>query len=234
MIRLTPELLDALAAEFVLGTQTPRIRRRMQSLVNQEPALARRVAFWETQLNPLSERARPVPVPPWVWRRIEAALQPAEKNEHSGWWRNLLVWRWTTGLATAMAVLMALLPPAEQRPAALTAAGGVVLVLSDADTKTAWLVSRQSDSSPIKAQALSVPVLTLQQAYELWLLPPGGAPVSLGLLNEQGGTVLQPGEDLNHLLQPGAGMAVSLEPPGGSPTGTPTGPVVYSGSVLAL
>jgi len=234
MIRLTPELLDALAAEYVLGTQNPRIRKRMQSLIDKEPVLAQRVAFWEAQLNPLGERARPVPVPPWVWRRIETALQPAEKAERPGWWRNVLVWRWTTGLATAMAVLMALLPPAVQSPGALTAEGGVVLVLSDADTRTAWLVSRQSDSSPIKAQALSVPVLTMQQAYELWLLPPGGAPLSLGLLNEQGGTLLQPGKDLSQLLQPGAGMAVSLEPPGGSPTGAPTGPVVYSGSILSL
>jgi len=35
-------------------------------------------------------------------------------------------------------------------------------------------------------------------------------------------------------MQPGVVMAVSIEPPGGSPTGAPTGPVVYTGSILEL
>jgi anti-sigma-K factor RskA len=29
-------------------------------------------------------------------------------------------------------------------------------------------------------------------------------------------------------------MAVSIEPPGGSPTGAPTGPVVFTGSIREL
>jgi anti-sigma-K factor RskA len=116
----------------------------------------------------------------------------------------------------------------------LTAEGGVVLVLTDENAKTAWLVSRQSLEAPIKAQALAVPVMTVAQAYELWQLPPDGARLSLGLLNEQGGTVLQLTTDLSQLVQPGVGMGVSIEPPGGSPTGAPTGPVVYSGSILSL
>jgi anti-sigma-K factor RskA len=234
MIRLNADLIDALASENALGTQTSRVRRRMQTLQMREPELAARVAYWQAQLNQLSETARPVPVPPWVWRRIETILQPP-KPETPGWWQNLLVWRWTTGLATAMAVLMTLFPPPEQpRPDALSADGGVVLVLTDEQSKTAWLVSRQSLEAPIKAQAITVPVMTVAQAYELWLLPPGGAPLSLGLLNEQGGTVMQPATAVRDLVQPGVGMAVSIEPPGGSPTGAPTGPVVYSGSILSL
>jgi anti-sigma-K factor RskA len=233
MIILTPDLIEALAAEYVLGTQSKRVRLRMQTLIKHEPRLADRVTFWQTQLNQLSEQARPVPVPPWVWRRIESRLQPEEKKA-TDWWQNLLVWRWTTGLATAMAVLLALLPTVERRPDALTADGGVVLVLTDEQSKTAWLVSRQSLDAPLKAQALTVPVMTVAQAYELWLIPPGGEPLSLGLLNEQGGTLIQPSPTLSRLVQPGVTMAVSIEPPGGSPTGAPTGPVVYTGSILSL
>jgi anti-sigma-K factor RskA len=36
---------------------------------------------------------------------------------------------------------------------------------------------------------------------------------------------------LAELLQQGATIAISVEPPGGSPTGKPTGPVVASGSL---
>ena len=68
------------------------------------------------------------------------------------------------------------------------------------------------------------------RTLELWALPPGQPPRSLGLLAMQGVTTLSWPAGLAGVQQ----LAVSLEPPGGSPTGQPTGPVVLSGSVLAL
>ena len=233
MIPLNAELIDALAAEYVLGTLSSRVRSRMQTLISREPELAKRVNYWQSQINQLSEAARPVPVPPWVWRRIEQELNPP-RAEKAGWWQNLVLWRWTTGLATAMAVLLVVLPSAKSPPDSFRTPGGVVMVLTDEESKTAWLVSRVSFDEPIKAHAVTVPVMTVEQAYELWLLPPDGVPLSLGLLNDSGDTLLQPDSQLSDLLKPGFGMAVSIEPPGGSPTGAPTGPVVYTGSILSL
>jgi anti-sigma-K factor RskA len=61
-------------------------------------------------------------------------------------------------------------------------------------------------------------------------VPPQGAPRSLGLIKADGATVLQRDRIPATLLKGGtAALAVSVEPPGGSPTGTPTGPVVYAG-----
>lgn len=237
MIRLNAELRDGLAAEYVLGTQSTRVRRRMQRLLVQDSLLAERVAWWESQLNQLADSADSVPVPPWVWRRIENILQPPAKDpsgDVGGWWQSLWVWRGSTALATAMALVLLLLPPLIQRPDVITVEGGVVLVLTDEESKTAFLISRPSADAPIRAQAIAASVMTVQQAYELWLLPPDAAPLSLGLLNDQGGTILQPSAALSALMQPGVVMAVSIEPPGGSPTGAPTGPVVYTGSILEL
>jgi len=76
--------------------------------------------------------------------------------------------------------------------------------------------------------------MTPDQVYELWLLVPDEAPLSLGLLNDQGSTLLQPSDELNRLVQPGLALAVSLEPPGGSPTGVPTGPVLFVGNIQSL
>lgn len=234
MIKLNEKLIDALAAEYVLGTQSALVRRRMQSLMQEHPQLADRVEQWQNRLNQMSEQARPVPAPPWVWRKIENTLQPPAK-EKSGWWQNLLVWRWAAATAMATALLLAVYPATEQSPVLQPAEGGFVMVLTDEDSKTAWLVSRQNQDKPIKAEAITVPVMTVAQAYELWLLPPdGAAPMSLGLLNEQGGTQLTPASMINQMVQPGYMMAVSIEPPGGSPTGAPTGPVVYTGSILKL
>ena len=70
------------------------------------------------------------------------------------------------------------------------------------------------------------------RSFELWLLPRHGAPISLG--------VARPGRVLYALprtaeaaLAQTKGFAVSVEPPGGSPTGQPTGPVVLVGQAHA-
>ena len=237
MIPLNPELRDSLAAEFVLGTQTRRVRARLEKLIRTDAELADRVAWWESNLEKIADTVSPVPAPPWVWRRIEDRLQPDQRpgpTAGQGWWSNVLVWRWSTALAGALALILVLSPPPQPRPDVITPEGGVVLVLADEDSRTAWLVSRKSAEDPIKAQPLNLPVLTAEQAYELWLLPPDAAPLSVGLLNDQQTTELSLDEQLSRLMQPGLGMAVSLEPPGGSPTGAPTGPVVFSGSIHEL
>jgi anti-sigma-K factor RskA len=233
MIRLNAELRDALAAEFVLGTQTRRVRARLKRLIEKDAELAERIAWWESNLENIAGPISPVPAPPWVWRRIEDRLQPALPTRQS-WWSNVLVWRWSTALAGALALVLVLTPPPQPRPDVVTPEGGVVLVLADEDSRTAWLVSRKSAEDPIKAQPLNLPVLTAEQAYELWLLPPDEAPLSVGLLNDERTTELSVDEQLSRLIQPGLGMAVSLEPAGGSPTGAPTGPVVFSGSIREL
>lgn len=61
------------------------------------------------------------------------------------------------------------------------------------------------------------------------LADPGGqAPVSMGLLHNDIPTRVTL---RNTTLPPDATIAISLEPEGGSPTGLPTGPVLYSGKL---
>jgi anti-sigma-K factor RskA len=67
--------------------------------------------------------------------------------------------------------------------------------------------------------------------YELWALPQGAAPKSLGVI-PPGAIVRVPlPATAEELLTSIPALAVSLEPPGGSPTGQPTGPVLFSGSI---
>ena len=71
---------------------------------------------------------------------------------------------------------------------------------------------------------------------EVWLVPPGGTPRSLGLFpSEESGTttaLILP-HDIAAALATSA-LAVSLEPSGGSTTGLPTGPVLFSGAVIPV
>lgn len=77
--------------------------------------------------------------------------------------------------------------------------------------------------TPINAQNIAA-----DRSLELWAISPGGKPHSLGLLNTQ-----QPTQLALAAKMPDAGftLAISLEPHGGSPTGQPTGAVLYSGAM---
>jgi anti-sigma-K factor RskA len=77
------------------------------------------------------------------------------------------------------------------------------------------------------------------KALEVWMLPPGNAaPRSLGTLpSEESGTtavIPLPPEIVQLLASPDSALAVSLEPKGGSSTGQPTGPVLFSGGVVPV
>ena len=74
----------------------------------------------------------------------------------------------------------------------------------------------------------------LQQSYELWVIPPGGKPHSLGLVDPKRPVkVVVPPELLPHVSADST-LAISLEPVGGSPTGQPTGPVIANGKLASL
>jgi anti-sigma-K factor RskA len=71
------------------------------------------------------------------------------------------------------------------------------------------------------------------RSYELWLTAKGAsAPKSLGVVGNDEFTQRPiPGNfDLATLRT--ASYAVSLEPAGGSPSGVPTGPVLFTGNIV--
>jgi anti-sigma-K factor RskA len=63
--------------------------------------------------------------------------------------------------------------------------------------------------------------------YELWALPIGGKPVSLGLLPGSGSTQRSLSVAQQQALANATQVAVTLEPLGGSPTGQPTSTPVF-------
>ena len=67
--------------------------------------------------------------------------------------------------------------------------------------------------------------------FELWALPQSGPPQALGVI-PRGDLVRVPlANPADETLSNIPTLAVSVEPPGGSPTGKPTGPVLYSGRI---
>ena len=232
---------DALAAQYVTGTLRHGARRRFENLLPGHPALREALQGWQDRLLPLAASVAPVPPHPRVWRAIEARLWPAEMPAdpagapEAPWWRRLNLWRGLSGLATA-AVLVLTVALVRTPPAMPPI---VVVLEGQAGTPAAgatFVASVSGDGQAMVMQPISATLpLQSDRVLELWSVPPdsvGGAPRSLGLISASGVTVLPRSRLPESLLKGGtAALAVSVEPPGGSPTGAPTGPVIFAGKL---
>lgn len=217
---MTPEERDALAAEYVLGTLEAREAAAVAAALPADAALAEAVAAWEAKLAPLTALAPPEAPPPDLWARIAAALDPA-RPVATPWWRRLLdPWRagaiGATAVAAGLAALMILRPAPEPRL--------MTVLLTDRE-QPAWLV--EADRAGIRLASLNTRPPPPDRVLELWALPQGEtAPTSLGLIPADGRITVRPAT-----IRPSPGMLIeiTLEPPGGSPIGRPTGPIQFIG-----
>jgi anti-sigma-K factor RskA len=221
---------NILAAEYVLGVLGADERREVERRLAQEPALASEVAFWEERLGGLADAIAPVPPPAQVWSRIEAAVSSPAARPASVW-QSLAFWR-SFGIASATLAAASIaglayigLVPSRQPPlmATLTGAAGQPNFVA--------AVTATGNSLVVVPAAL---LTNDPRAIELWLVLPNQRPQSLGLIQPGQPIRLTIPPELADHLTPDAALAISLEPPGGSPTGQPTGPVIASGKLTNL
>jgi anti-sigma-K factor RskA len=79
------------------------------------------------------------------------------------------------------------------------------------------------------------PVMAPGTSWEMWMLPGGkAAPVSLGLINVDRDQVMKIGPELAARMGGAWGLAMSVEPEGGSRTGAPSGPVIFKGQCVRM
>lgn len=221
-----------IAAEYVLGVLGAEERREVERRLPGEPALAAEVAFWEARLSGLTDAIAPVEPSPGLWRRIEAATGARPAPAPRGLWQNLAFWRMvgigSAALAAASIAALAYIGivPSVRAPLMATLGG------SSGQPNFVAAVSADGTSITVVPAAL---LTNDPRAIELWLIPSrGGRPHSLGLIQPGSPIRLVIPPELIGQLTPDATLAVSLEPPGGSPTGQPTGPVIASGKLTSL
>jgi anti-sigma-K factor RskA len=230
-----PALREALSAEYVLGTLSGRARRHFERQLQGDPALRREVSLWEERLAPLNSEIAPVPPPARVWREIERRL-PAGARRAEGVWRSLRFWRGATFasafLALALTAYLAVLLPATRPQESM------VVVMSDHHATPAITISWQTGSRKervLRVRVIGHQVMDPQTAWELWMLPGGDRkPVSLGLITTHETQAVRIPAELVQAVDAAWGLAMSVEPEGGSPTGLPTGPVLYQGQCTKL
>jgi anti-sigma-K factor RskA len=219
---------ELLAAEYALGVLAGTDRAAAERLFERDANFARMVGEWEQRLTPWTREIEEVAPPPQLWNAIEAAL-PAPDQKSVSLWQNLMFWR-GFALASALAaacfgglIYLGAIGGAREPLVATIEGGGNRVFVATVDIKNHSIAVVPASFS---ADATRVP--------ELWLIPADGKPRPLGLLRgDRAVTIAIPPEFVAQTVS-NAVLAVSLEPPGGSPTGAPTGPVIGSGKLTSL
>ncbi|KAA2316220.1 hypothetical protein DL237_08200 [Pseudooceanicola sediminis] len=220
-----------LAAEYVLTLLGPSEVAAFEERLVREPALRALVAAWADDFVAMTDNIDEARVPPRVWRAIHQRLWPAtgaDTTPAMGFWARLGLGKLVVAASVA-AMFGFLVYQSDMLPgdhpefvATLGAADAPVRFAAAYDVDTGELRMRREGQGAAAGRS-----------YELWLIAGDAAPVSVMVwpadTTEQ--ALVLPA-NLAGVL-PGATLAISDEPLGGSPTGQPTGAVLAAGPVTA-
>ena len=233
------EELENVAAEYVLGTLPADERARFALRLQSEPELRAAVQAWHARLAPLDEAAPPQMPSPAVWQGIERAT--ADKAGIAGadaganvvqLRRRVALWRGGALAAGALAAGLAGILVMDRLAAPPVPQGGRYVAVVDTGGREPALIAEVDTGTGI----IHVRSLTAEapsgQSLELWHVAENHAPRSLGIL--QAGVDAQTIQDVATGGPVEGVIAVTLEPEGGSRSGAPTGPIVYSGRLIPV
>jgi anti-sigma-K factor RskA len=228
MIPQDPQERDVLAGEYVLGVLDDEAAREVAAAIPTNAGLRDAVAWWENKLHPLATLAEPMNPPAEIWDSIEARISRSAGRARLSQ-PGAAAWRWSTGafaaLAAGLLLYVAVVPRAPVRTGS-----PMFAVLQSSQTRSAGWIAVLGPAGLHLAE-LTTEKPPAAHAYELWGIEPHAArPVPLGVIPANGEMRVPA---LPKGVSAGATLAISIEPPGGSPTGLPTGPVVFTGVLRA-
>jgi len=214
-----PQIIDPLAAEYVLGTLRGPARARFERWRSTSQSVQERCRFWEDNLMRLAARVPTIQPPPHVWQGIRTRLNlpnPAPRRrvaQVSAIAASVLL---IVGLA-AVLYWRGLGPGPVSEVATISAPTGVSI----------WRVEVYGRGGQLILHAGRLPAHPPGHDFELWALPKDGKPVSLGVMPLAGTSRRELTAAQRAALATSAQVAVTLEQLGGSPTGQPTTTPIY-------
>ena len=219
-----PELRRALAADYAIGLMPTTARRRFENLLIDDPNLRAEVAQWQESLVGLTTSLEPQPVPERVWQQIVARIEPQRLHVPE----KRPFWSWMRIAAVACTLLVAVIV-------------GVIYNRDKPDFNATLVAGNQQPALTVQAfdrylkiDPVAVASVEAGRSLELWAIPADGVPVSLGVIPDNGKGRVDLSDSQRRLLGSQTTMAITLEPKGGSPSGKPTGPILYKGQLASL
>ncbi|MDI2592407.1 anti-sigma factor [Pseudomonas sp. 681] len=217
----TPTLRRALAADYAIGLMPAAARRRFEQLLLDDAALRAELAQWQETLASLTDALPEQPVPDHVWHGITARIDPQVLHVPA----KRPFWNWLRVTAAVCSLVIAVaLGVLYNRDTARYSA-----TLLTADAQPALKV--EAHANYLNVEPLALAAVEPDRSLELWAIAADGKPVSLGVIPAGGKGKVELNEVQRALIGKPIALAVSLEPKGGSPTGQPTGPVLYQGAL---
>jgi anti-sigma-K factor RskA len=218
-----PNIIDTLAAEYVLGTLRGPARRRFERWRASSPPIQERCRFWEQHLMYFAKGLRPVQPPAHVWQGVRARLNlsPSVPRRRPA---QLLALAASVLLIVGLASLLywrGVEPSRLSEVATISGSAGAPL----------WQVEVYHKSGRLVVHTGTLPAHPTDRDYELWALPSGGAPVSLGVLPVAGTAQRTLTSAQLQAIANTVKVAVTVEQLGGSPTGKPTTTPIFVASL---
>lgn len=238
---------ELLAAEYMLRLLDPAETLAVRARENADPAFADLVWTWEARLAPLLDEVSPVVPDTAMWNRIASAVaMRGEGVNVVAMRKRVRFWRGATvGLAAIAAALAMTIAfrPSSAPPAPVPVPSSAPAI---SETRIAAIVSGEGvrpsplavvSYDPAGRSLLVTPAALPRlrgQVHELWVVPDGGTPRSLGLLTPGPSRRVRLADDLADTFVGDPTLAVSTEAAGGSPSGKPAGPIVGSGKLITI
>jgi len=230
--------VEMVAAEHALGVLSERERSDAEARMARDPAFAALVEAWRQRLAPLAAGLSADP-PPSLWPAIERAL-PA--NDNAAVRRRLRFWRATAGLAMglaaaslAVAVLFASRPPIVLQPPAPAPILNASLMSQGGGAQPMFVAAYDPVRKALIVTSLVKPGADPVHVHELWIIPADGRPHPLGMIAPGASKAMPMPGHMAPMFTPGAAIAVSVEPPGGSRNpAAPSGPIAAVGKLAAI
>jgi anti-sigma-K factor RskA len=228
-----------LAAEYALGTLDAGERAEAERLAVSDAEFAARVAYWERRLSLLAEAVEDVEPHTAVWPKILAALPgaaglagtPSGSAEIVYLTRRLKRWRTAAYVASAIAASLLLFIGVRDVIQPKPDLGRYVAVLQADKVSPGFLLTVDLKTKEFTVRRVGAET-PRDRSFELWLVHDKfPQPRSLGVIGDHEFTRSQLAAFDQQIINE-ATYAVTVEPPGGSPTGVATGPIVYVGKLI--
>lgn len=230
-------LREILAGKYVLGLLSTRVRSRFERLAIEDARLRAEVVNWEEKFTPWTLALKPLVPPARVWRRLQTRIRnelhtrqrPAQGFSWKAFWSGAAILAATATLVIGIFIGRSGVTPTT---AIVPQPSAYLAVMSSTQGTPRWLITVHAKTRRVDMNALADNTPPPGKSYELWMLPKSGKPVSLGLMNSTGSAHEFLTPEMLAALTRAKGLAISVEPAGGSPTGEPTGPVIFTGSIV--
>ncbi len=237
-----PELYEALAAEYVLGTMVGPARRRFEKLIEERPYIRYAVELWEQRLGPMAEWLPETPPPARVWENVRREIGvPAEAPTDGGgegsrgwfgFFGSTAFWQASTALLAVVLGVQTLLPVARE-PAPMPTLSYISVLEGEGDKPMVVTMGDQK-RRVVSVRLMERPKMDDERVLELWAIKtPDGKPVRVGVVRpDRKQTFIRLSEQQWKRMEGAKQFAITFEPRNRERADQPSGPIVYKGKCI--